>query len=469
MRNLTRGIVMRTEPPKPGEDWFRIENKKGEDTTHVYIYDEIGYWGTTAADFAKELAAVDTKKIHLHINSPGGEVFDGVAIYNAIYNHKAETTSYVDALAASAASFIATAADKVVIAKNGTLMIHDAMGLAFGNAADMKEMFGMLNRISDTIAEMYQAQGGGEVKDWRALMRKETWYNASEALDAGLVDEVASKEDADAEKATDKWDLSIFNYAGRTNAPSPLMQRMLIGNNTEAEMGQQATEQPDEGQQQQQNPDDGQQQEGQQPAQATGEGEGAEAQPDGTGTEQAPPPPGNQPASPPEPENRAGQQPLGVLINGQRVTDPAAIQAALDAGAQFRTETIQQARIDFVENLARQNKISAAQIGNKAEGDKPASGLIKFALNLSDEQFTDWSASFESAPTASLFGQHGSTPANSGRPGNGGEPDETADRIVVLEAIVADHRRTGATEEQLKTKPSYIELQDLKAKQQAQQ
>src|SRR4026209_2051548 len=89
------------------KDWYRIENSAGNDTTEIYIYDEIGYFGVTAADFVRELQNIRTSNIDLHLNTPGGDVFDGVAIYNALLNHRAHVNTYVDSLAASAGSFIA--------------------------------------------------------------------------------------------------------------------------------------------------------------------------------------------------------------------------------------------------------------------------------------------------------------------------------------------------------------------------
>jgi ATP-dependent protease ClpP protease subunit len=199
--------------------WYRIENHAA--ATSVYIYDEIGMWGVSAADFVVALAEV-AGAFDLHINSPGGDVFDGVAIYNAILGHSGEVTGYIDGLAASAASFIAMACDTVKIAKTGQMMIHDASGLAWGNAADMSAMASLLDKASDNIAGIYADKSGRPAAEWRDAMRAETWYSADEAVAAGLADEVftpvKTRKDAAAENA---WDLSIFNYAGRDNAPAP--------------------------------------------------------------------------------------------------------------------------------------------------------------------------------------------------------------------------------------------------------
>src|SRR4051812_19536930 len=154
MKPSTRDFLMRTaSAPKQG-DWFRIANKKKDDKAdvdyaEVFIYDEIGFWGTSAQDFIKQVAAIEEDLIHLHINSPGGEVFDGVAIYNALAAHHADVHVYIDALAASAASFIAQAGDKIFMTRNATMMIHDASAICWGNAAEMTKTADLLNKLSN--------------------------------------------------------------------------------------------------------------------------------------------------------------------------------------------------------------------------------------------------------------------------------------------------------------------------------
>ena len=104
--------------------WYEIRGKKGADEADVYIYDEIGFWGITAQDFVNELKEITAAVINLHINSPGGEVFDGIAIYNTLKAHSATINVFIDSLAASSASFIAQAGERVVMAKSATMMIH---------------------------------------------------------------------------------------------------------------------------------------------------------------------------------------------------------------------------------------------------------------------------------------------------------------------------------------------------------
>lgn len=197
-------------------DWYRIENKAG-DTAEILIYDEIGYFGVTAQDFVNDLSGITAKNISVRLNSPGGDVFDGIAIYNAIKRHPSKCTVTVDGIAASAASFIAQAGDRVVMTRNSQMMIHDAWGLCVGNASDMREVADLLDRFSANIADIYTQRAGGTVDLWRTRMKAETWYSAQEAVDAGLADEIEGASEA----PENSFDLSVFNYAGRANAPTP--------------------------------------------------------------------------------------------------------------------------------------------------------------------------------------------------------------------------------------------------------
>lgn len=186
----------------------------------IYLYDEIGFWGVSAGDFVAELLKLDVDNIDLHINSPGGEVFDGVAIYEALRQHRASVTTYVDSLAASAASFIAMAGDQVIMSEHAEMMIHDAMSLEIGNAADLRKKADLLDKVSDKIANIY-AEKASTAEKWRAAMRTETWYDAKEAVAAGLANEVQTPRERPKDVPANKWDLSIFQYAGREAAPAP--------------------------------------------------------------------------------------------------------------------------------------------------------------------------------------------------------------------------------------------------------
>jgi len=196
-------FTMRTEAPRvsarardlwmnatnPRDRGLRVGNAVAE-ATPVYLYDMIGEWGVTASDFVAALGTVTTKSIDMHINSPGGDVFDGVAIHAALVNHPATVNVLVDGIAASAASFIAMAGDTIGIEKPATMMIHDAQGLVWGNQADMLKAAAIVGQLSDTIAGVYADRAGGTPAAWRAAMLDETWYTSAEAVAAGLADSV---------------------------------------------------------------------------------------------------------------------------------------------------------------------------------------------------------------------------------------------------------------------------------------
>lgn len=211
--------------------WYRIVNH-ADTGAEIQIYDEIGYWGVTATDFVADLRQITAPELTLRINSPGGEVFDGLAIYNALLDHPATVRVVVDGIAASAASFIAQAGDRVVMNRGAQMMIHDAAGFAFGDASTMTEMAALLDKLSDQIAGIYAARGGGDVEAWRERMRAEMWLTGAEAVEVGLADEVvetprrgATGEGEPDEEPdggpTDRWDLSMYRYPGRDHAPAP--------------------------------------------------------------------------------------------------------------------------------------------------------------------------------------------------------------------------------------------------------
>ncbi len=153
----------------------------------VLIYDEIGAYGVSAKGFLAELGALpDDAAIDLRLNSPGGSVFDAVAIHNALSRHSGTVTVWIDGIAASAASYIAMAGDEIVMPENAFLMIHDPSGMVIGTAADMRDMAGTLDKIAAGMLRGYAARSGKPEDEIAALMAAETWLTAAEALEAGL-------------------------------------------------------------------------------------------------------------------------------------------------------------------------------------------------------------------------------------------------------------------------------------------
>ena len=224
----------------PRRDWQRIEMKAEDRVAEIYIYDEIGDWGTSAQTFAGMLAELDVETINLYINSPGGSAWDGVAIHNALRRHPAKVNGFVDGIAASAASLIAMASDHLTMNASSQLMIHEASGVAWGDADTMRSTADLLDKLSDSYADAYARRAGGSREGWRQVMRDETWYTAEEAVLAGLADDWDGSADS---KAVASFDLSRFRFAGRSNAPAPSMPQMAASTiPPAAEPGQQEEE-----------------------------------------------------------------------------------------------------------------------------------------------------------------------------------------------------------------------------------
>lgn len=210
--------------PRP---WFRVEAKASDaSTAQVYIYDEIGEsrWGGGLAPktLIDEITALDVDDLTVHINSPGGSAWDGIAIMNALRAHKARVHVVVDGLAASAASIVAMAGDTVTMDRGSQMMVHDASGGAWGPAETMEETAGILHKLSNSYADVYAKRAGGTREQWREAMQAETWYTAEEAVEAGLADKWDGTPAEDVEP-TSAFDLSRFKYKGRAHAPDPFL------------------------------------------------------------------------------------------------------------------------------------------------------------------------------------------------------------------------------------------------------
>jgi len=170
--------------------WYTIRARSSG--AEVLIYDEIGAYGVTAKGFLAELGALeDGAEIDLRLNSPGGSVFDAVAIYNALKRHSGAVTVWIDGIAASAASYIAMAGDTVIMPENAFLMIHDPSGVVMGTAEDMRSTAAALDKVKTSLIQGYAAKSGQTDVDVAGLMAAETWLDAGEALALGLVDHVS--------------------------------------------------------------------------------------------------------------------------------------------------------------------------------------------------------------------------------------------------------------------------------------
>lgn len=185
-----RDVMLNRLPRSAG--WYQISNADESDgVAHIRIYETIGGWfGATAKEFVDELDQIAAAEIVVSINCKGGDVFDGIAIYNALRMHPAKVTTQVDSLAASIASVIAQAGDTRQMVSHSQMMIHTAWGLMIGTAAEARAYADLLDRQSDNIANIYADRAGKPAAGFIELMQAETWLSDEEAVDKGLADEI---------------------------------------------------------------------------------------------------------------------------------------------------------------------------------------------------------------------------------------------------------------------------------------
>lgn len=210
------------------------------DRVKVYVYDVIdGYWGASAKDLVQALADAAGKPVDMHINSPGGDVFEARAMVAAARSHAAGVTVYIDGLAASAASYLALAGKSVHIADGAMIMVHNAWTLAWGNKQELRDTADLLDKIDGTIAADYMRKTGAAATDVAAWMDAETWFTAQEALDAKLVDTIVGAAEADpaapeATEAAARWNLSAYANAPKLQPRrSPAPDEAAIAANAE--------------------------------------------------------------------------------------------------------------------------------------------------------------------------------------------------------------------------------------------
>ena len=199
----------RAELRKGRNNWFEVHNavKTAEGTrTRIDINDEIGFFGVTARDLASKVNAIDSDVIELHINSPGGDVFDGITLHNLFRDHPSRVETTVDGQASSIASVIAIAGDHVTMNRGSMMVVHLGHGLAIGNAKDLRDHADLIDQASDTVSEFYAAKSGQTAARWLQLMTETTRLTAQQAVDEGLAD-VAVEAGAAVDNS---YDLSIY-------------------------------------------------------------------------------------------------------------------------------------------------------------------------------------------------------------------------------------------------------------------
>jgi ATP-dependent protease ClpP protease subunit len=191
----TRSDCERANQGNDMRNWYSIQNSG--DSAEILIYDVIGQdmWGegVSAKAFAEDISKLkDIKNINVRINSPGGSVFDGTAIYNSLVNHPATINVSIDGMALSAASFIAMAGDHVTMAENAMMMIHDPWSMVVGTADEMRKEAEMMDKAKQNIIVTYQNKVELSDTALADMMAEETWMTGPEAKDFGFVDEVTA-------------------------------------------------------------------------------------------------------------------------------------------------------------------------------------------------------------------------------------------------------------------------------------
>lgn len=206
-RNEKNAKFIATQYHKPLDkpDWYKIENV-ADDEAEILIYDFIGWPFNDAGEFVRAMAGITNKKITVRINSPGGDVFDAHAIFNAIKNHPSKPATRVESLAASAASYIALAGHEKQAYKNAMFMIHEPMTGFWGNQYEMREVADILQQISGTMIDMYADNTNVGKRELKDMLKAETWMTAKVAKEKGFIDTIIEA----GNPVSAKFDLSMF-------------------------------------------------------------------------------------------------------------------------------------------------------------------------------------------------------------------------------------------------------------------
>ena len=168
------------------------DSQAPEAPAKLSIYDEIGFWGVQAADFRTALSAVTTSSLDVEINSPGGDAFAGLAMYNMLRNSGKTVNVKIMGVAASAASLIAMAGDTISMPANTFMMVHNPYWCVQGNAADLRDSADALDKIQTSLTATYVAKTGMAEADMQALLSKDSWLTAAECLEKGFCTEVTA-------------------------------------------------------------------------------------------------------------------------------------------------------------------------------------------------------------------------------------------------------------------------------------
>ncbi|MCS0497872.1 Clp protease ClpP [Ancylobacter sp. MQZ15Z-1] len=203
-------------PARLGHGSFRVN--AADDAADIYIYGDIGGWwgGIEPQEIAEEIAALDVATLNVHVNSPGGVVFDGIAIYNAFASHDANIVMHVEGIAASIASVIVMAGDEIRVGESANIMIHKPWSFMIGDADEMRAEADVLDGLEQGIVDIYRARTENDADALKVWMKAETWFRGQQAVDDGFADSVTPNKTKE-KKAARSALLDIYQ-----NTPSDL-------------------------------------------------------------------------------------------------------------------------------------------------------------------------------------------------------------------------------------------------------
>jgi ATP-dependent Clp protease, protease subunit len=224
-RKTAEAVARFWNKPLDKPDWFKVQ-AISDDETEIMIYDVIGWPFISADEFVRALAGITAKTVTVRINSPGGDVFDGMAIFNALKNYSGKVVTRIEGIAASMASVIALAGKEVQAYANTMYMIHEPYAFTAGNQYSLRELADILEKMSGQMIDIYSSNASPGKREIAQMMKDEAWLTAKEAKEKGFIDTVL-----DGKGAKAQFDLSMFS-----NVPDGLDGSREGGELTEREI-----------------------------------------------------------------------------------------------------------------------------------------------------------------------------------------------------------------------------------------
>ncbi|MBU2897692.1 Clp protease ClpP [Vibrio hepatarius] len=211
--------------PTPTKSWYTLKNEASDKTAQLYIYGDIGGWDIEAIDLVKALQQIGDKDLMMRVQSYGGSVYEGLAMFNVIKAHKGKTIGVVDGLAASIATYMLMACDEIHMPENSTFMIHNPSIGAWGEEDEIESALTQVKNAKTTVSSAYVERSGRHLEDVLAAMAQETWFTAQQALEWGLIDKVIDSVDlTNCFKESDASEIAKFK-----NAPESLLNCITFG------------------------------------------------------------------------------------------------------------------------------------------------------------------------------------------------------------------------------------------------